>query len=307
MSKKYRIIISVALAVAVLAVAVIIINPFKTTPVNELKEDESFKPKKVAALSGSLAEIWTLAGGEITATTQDTFDERKINLSGSVVNVGSLKEPNAELLISNQIDYAILTPTISGQVALGKTLEQAGIKVDFFEIETFSDYLLALKTFTDITKNTEAYETYGLSLQSKIDKIIEGCAPKADPTVLLIRAFSTGAKAKNSQNNMTGAMLADLGCVNIADSDNGLLEDLSIEKIIIQDPDFIFVTTMGADDAALATLAEGLQKNPAWNSLKAVKNGHYIVLPKELFHYKPNKDWDKSYKMLAEILYGYEE
>ena len=264
---------------------------------------EEPKPQRVAALSGSFAEIWLLAGGTLTCATQDAWEERGLALDESVVNVGSLKQPSAELLLQAEIDLALLTPTLEGQKALGQTLTDAGVRTEFFELETFGDYLAMLKRCTKLTGHPEAYETYGAAVQAQVDAAIARCADQPSPTVLLIRAYSTGAKAKNSRNNMTGAMLKDLGCVNIADQNESLLEDLSLEAILTADPDFIFVTTMGADDAALAKLAETLQASPAWASLTAVKQGRYHVLPKELFHYKPNARWGESYDLLAGLLY----
>ena len=106
---------------------------------------------------------------------------------------------------------------------------------------------------------------------------------------------------------MAGAMLQDMGCVNIADSDDSLLENLSMEVIIQRDPDYIFVTTMGeSDEAALQSVEDTLMSNPAWAQLSAVKNNRYIVLPKDLFHLMPNDRWGESYEMLADILYGKE-
>jgi iron complex transport system substrate-binding protein len=81
------------------------------------------------------------------------------------------------------------------------------------------------------------------------------------------------------------------------------LEDLSIEEIIQEDPDFIFVTTMGDEQKAIEALKNGIETNPAWKSLSAVENDRYIILPKELFHYKPNAKWGESYRYLAEIIY----
>ena len=107
---------------------------------------------------------------------------------------------------------------------------------------------------------------------------------------------------------MIGTMLQALGCRNIADSEDSLLDNLSMEVIIREDPDFIFVTTLGAStEAAEKILAEGIQSNPAWKDLSAVKNGRFIWLPKNLFHYKPNHRWGESYEILADILYGEEE
>ena len=102
---------------------------------------------------------------------------------------------------------------------------------------------------------------------------------------------------------MTGAMLKDLGCINVADDKNAFGE-LSMEAIINADPDYIFVTTMGeSDEAAMASLYNMFTSNPAWNNLKAVKEKHYHILDKELFHNKPNEKWGKSYEILADILY----
>lgn len=124
------------------------------------------------------------------------------------------------------------------------------------------------------------------------------------PTVLFLRAASSNVKAKGSEGNVCGEMLADLGCVNIADSDAGLLDDLSMEAIIAEDPQYIFVTVQGNDvDAAMQNVQDMLISNPAWNSLSAVQNGHYYVLDKRLFNLKPNAKWGEAYKQLADILY----
>lgn len=258
----------------------------------------------VAAIGGSNAETWLLAGGTLTALTEDAYSERGIESSEEVINLGTVKSPDVETMILSGVDFAILNAKIAEHVALRSTLENAGITTAYFSIETFEDYLAMLKICTDITNRPDCYEENGLSIQKQIDDVIARTPGRDAPSVLFIRAYSTGAKAKNS-NTMTGAMLKDLGCRNIADSDDSLLENLSMEAIIREDPDFIFVTTQGAStEAAEKTLADSLQSNPAWGELSAVKNGRYIVLPRNLFHYKPNNRWGESYEMLAEILYG---
>ena len=73
--------------------------------------------------------------------------------------------------------------------------------------------------------------------------------------------------------------------------------------MISADPDYIFVTTMGDEQKALDYLDSLIAENPAWSELTAVKENHYVVLPKDLFHYKPNNRWGESYEYLAEILY----
>lgn len=264
-------------------------------------------PTRVAALSGSLAQIWLLAGGEVTCVTQDALEERDLGLGKDVVNAGSLKTPSAELILAAGVDFALLTPTLSGHIALGETLRAAGVRTAFFDVETFEDYLRCLDFCTRLTGQPQRYEQHGTAVQASVDEAIAlGVGQVQAPRVLLLRAYSTGVKAKNSDNNMVGAMLRDLGCENIADGQDTLLENLTLEAIVAADPDFIFITTMGADDEALASLAEHLQSGPAWAGLTAVKEGRCFVLPKDLFHYKPCERWGESYHQLAEMLYGAE-
>lgn len=148
------------------------------------------------------------------------------------------------------------------------------------------------------------YEEHGLKIKEDIENILLKVENNGSvkPEVLFVRAFSSGAKAKKD-DNLTCKILDDLGAVNIANKHPSLLEELSIEEVIEEDPDFIFVTTMGNTEKAIEALKNGIEKNPAWNNLTAVKNGRYIVLPKELFHYKPNAKWGESYKYIAEIIY----
>jgi len=260
------------------------------------------KPKKVASLVGSYAETWLLAGGQLAGVTDDVITERKMNLPENTKILGTIKEPNLEEVLSLRPDFVLLSPDIESHVQISQTLKKANIPHGFFKVEHFEDYLYMLDICTDITGNKDLYQKYGLKVQKEIENIVSKVDKTKQPSILFIRAYSRGAKAKYD-DNMACRMFDDLGTVNIAAKHKSLLEDLSIEKIIEEDPDYIFVTTMGDSDAAVENLKNGIEKNPAWSSLNAVKNGRYIILPKDLFHYKPNSRWGESYEYLAKIIY----
>ena len=87
--------------------------------------------------------------------------------------------------------------------------------------------------------------------------------------------------------------------------DGALLESLTLERILMDDPDYIFITTMGESyEKAMEALRESLTGNPAWASLTAVKEGRVIELPKALFQYKPNARWAQAYDLLWSLLYA---
>ena len=260
-------------------------------------------PQRVAALIGSFTDVWQLAGGDVVAAANDSWESLNLDLGEDVVNLGSILEPDVEQLIAANPDFVLASSNTDGDLALEDVLNQAGIPVAYFDVSNFDDYLKMLDICTTITGRKDFYEKNGLDVQAQIEetrKRVDGSAP----TVLFLRAASSNVKAKGSEGNVCGEMLADLGCVNIADSDAGLLDDLSMEAIIAADPQYIFVTVQGNDvDAAMQNVQDMLISNPAWNSLSAVKNGHYYVLDKRLFNLKPNAKWGEAYKQLADILY----
>lgn len=149
----------------------------------------------------------------------------------------------------------------------------------------------------------ENYEKNGTDVEKQVEKAKER-VDGSKPNVLYVRATGSSCKVKNSKESVLGEMLADLDCVNIADKEESLLEQLSMEKIVEQDPDYIFVVLQSAEvQDAEAVLESTLLHNPAWQSLTAVKEGHYYVMDPNLYNLKPNARWGEAYEKLADILY----
>ena len=182
------------------------------------------------------------------------------------------------------------------------TLEAIGIPVAYFDVVSFPDYLRLLDICTDITGRKDLYEQYGAAVQEQIDRVLE--RKRTDnPTVLTLRASASSVKAKNSGSTVLGAMLKDLGCVNIADSDAMVLEDLSVEYILQRDPDYIFIVQHGDDEEGMrAHVQRFLVEHPAWSRLSAVKNGNVYFMEKKLYNLKPNTRWGEAYEKLEAIL-----
>ena len=264
------------------------------------------KPQRVAALIGSFSDIWVLSGGELCASADDAWSDFGLELHGAV-NIGGAHSPNLELLISSAPSFVIASASTASNVDMKDSLEDMGITVAYFDVDNFEDYLHMLDICTDITGRKDLYEKNGLTVKSQIDSIKcqyrTSVIDDKSRRVLLLRAASSFVKAKGSSGTVIGEMLSDIGCVNIADDDSSLLEDLSIEEIIRQEPYHIFIVTMGNDtDAAKKCLEDMINENPAWSTLVAVKNGRLHFMDKKLFNLKPNARWAESYGILYEKL-----
>ncbi len=263
-------------------------------------------PQRVAVLIGSFADIWCLAGGkdQLVAAAGDTWTQFDLGLPDSVVDLGGVKEINLELLAAAEPDLVIASSNTAAQVELKDTLEQMGLNTAYFKVASLDEYLHMLDICTQIIGCEENYRQYGTAILEQVDTAkarINGSAP----TVLYVRASGSSCKVKNSQDSVLGEMLADLGCVNIADSADSLLEELSMEVILQQDPDYIFAVIQGSDPTkAEAMLDKTLLSNPAWDTLTAVKEGRFHVMDPNLYNLKPNARWGEAYEKLADILYS---
>ena len=267
------------------------------------------EPERVAALLGSYADLWYLAGGEVIASADDAWDDFDLPLPEDAINLGMTKDLNLEKLFEADPDLVLASTNTKQNLEWQDTLESAGITTAYFDVSDFDDYLRVMKIFTDITGREDLYEKNGLSIQEQIQSVVDestehitedGKAPK----VLVIRASATMILAKNSKNNVMGEMLHALGCENIADSDDSLLENLSVEHIIVEDPEHIFICQFGDDvEGTKAHMEEFINENPAWSELKAVKEGNVHYMEKALYTLKPNDRWAEAYEKAEELLF----
>ena len=263
------------------------------------------EPKRVAALIGSFAHMWYLAGGldSLAAAASDTWTSFDIPLGEEVINLGSTKKVSLETVIAAQPDFILASVNTDADLALREPLEDMGIPTAYFQVSTFPDYLRVMKILTDITGCEENYRKNVLGLQQQVDDA-KARADGSAPTALYIRVSGSGCRVKNSQGSVVGEMLCDLGAVNIADSEQTLLENLSMEVILEQDPEFIFVVLQSADPAvAQGVLEKTLLSDPAWECLTAVAEGRFFLMDPALYNLKPNDRWGEAFEKLADILY----
>lgn len=264
-------------------------------------------PERAAALLGSFAEVWTLAGGELAAAPDDAWVDLDLNLSDDVQNLGKVNQLSMETLLSAEPDFIIASSSVRVDLEWLDTIENTDIPIAYFDVSDFEDYLALLKICTDITGREDLYQKNGLDVKSSVDTVIEKSrervAEKGAPKVLSMRASASFVRAKSSRGNVLGKMLDTLGCENIADGNDAFLEKISIEHIIESDPDFIFVVQSGDDTkGAREKLDQFIADNPAWEGLTAVKEERVFFLDKRLYNLKPNALWGEAYEKLEEML-----
>ena len=269
-------------------------------------------PRRVATLLASFTDVWYLAGGEVVAAPDDAWEDLTLPMAEDAHNLGNTKDLSLETLFAADPDFIIASSKTRVDLDWLETLETSGIPVAYFSVSGFDDYLRMLKICTDITGRSDLYEKNGVAVQAQIDKAVETGKERVEahgaPNVLSLRASAASVRAKGTRGNVLGEMLKALGCVNIADSDNTLLENLSMEHIIAQDPEYIFIVQSGDDDQGMkAKVDQYIAENPAWNQLTAVKEGKVFYLEKQLYNMKPYARWGESYEKLEKLFQEHEK
>ena len=260
------------------------------------------KGARVVSCYSSFAECWLLSGGELVGVTADATQEHALPLPEDIAIVGSVKEANLEAIIALDPDLVILSADLTAHMDLTRALDEASIPYVCFRVDTFEDYSALMAQFCAVNERPDLYEKNVEAVGAAISELRGKIPTVTDKTVLLIRVYSTGIKAK-TDDNLAGIILGEFGLTNIADVTPSLLEEMSLEHIAIADPDYIFALTMGSEASAAAYMTENIENNPLWSGLSAVKGGRYHLLPKDLFHYKPNDRWNESYEYIAKIVF----
>lgn len=262
-------------------------------------------PEKVVVIYNSYLDIWMKNGGKVIGKLEDSVGQEIIPGTDDAEIVGALGSISLEKILSLNPDLVVLISTQKSQIELVPSFEENNIPFIAMEYYVKDDYFKLARLFSALNEREDLYEENVLKVKNEIDSIIEKSPKNKENKVLIMMASAKSVTARGSDSTV-GEMLKDLNTINIADTSNDMLSDknFSIEKILEEDPDFIFVQTTGNDmDKVMERIKEDVESNPAWASLSAVKNDRYVILPKDLYMFKPNHRYAEAYEGLAKILY----
>ena len=197
-------------------------------------------------------------------------EDKPVDEAKDVEIVGDLSSPSVEKILFLEPDLVIIASQRKSQLEAASILEQNGIDVVVVDVIFKEDYFQVVRLFTVLTGREDLYEKYAIDVMDSIEEIIKKVPKDKKPKVLILFATAKDISTRDS-NTTVGQMVKDLGAVNISDcdtgNDNASSKIFSMEKIIEEDPDFIFVQTMGSDKVKIT---ERIKK-----MLNLIRHGHH--------------------------------
>ncbi len=259
------------------------------------------KPERVVALSPSVLGMIDAVGGTIVGRATSkvaTIPESMKNLPevGLVYNINmeSLVGLKPDLVLAGRNQHEKFVPLLESN------------KIPTIELE--------VKTYDDVKKTlTMLGNIYGTQDKAKaeIEKLdkqiadVTGKLPKEKKNIVIMHATASSVTVEGS-SSIAGCVSDMLGFNNVAaEALKGKSDKTpySMESLVAQNPDIIFVTSMGKADEVENRLRKDFKENAAWASLTAVKNNKVFVLPENLFLINPGLRYPEAVKEMAMKVY----
>jgi len=261
-------------------------------------------PQRVVTLSTPLLNIAYAVGGNsiARATTKSPIPDAARNLP----ELGQVSRIDMEKLVSLTPDLVIGEKTQNKK--LESLLQSNKLPYILVNYDGINDNVPLMKFFGEVygkeAEAAAAVETY----EKKISKIKTEAAKRKPARIAILRATGKDVTAE-TPISVCASMAAELGFDNVitAHKEMNLADKTvpySLEQLTADNPDIIFIVTMGRASEINKKLDEEMRANPAWSGLKAVTETRVHFLPYDLFLLNPGIRTPEAMKQLLSLAYG---
>jgi len=267
------------------------------------EEKDSVPDKKIVSATVSATQVLDKFDANLVGipTTKTTLPDKYKDLP----EVGQAMAPNLEIVASLKPDLFIVDSMFKEKIE--KSLKEYDLNAFYFETGTYSKYIESIqKLGTELGKKDEAnkiVEEFKLTEKEVAKKAKDGEKPKV--AVLFGGGDNFMLATKTSY---LGDLVNTVGAENIADGLDGKVDSgyiqFSMEQIVKEDPDYILRFAHGDVEETKKSYEKAFDKNPAWQTLSAVKNGNVVDLDSSVFNVSANIFVKDAIKELGDILYS---
>ncbi|ORU00840.1 periplasmic binding protein [Anaerovibrio sp. JC8] len=258
-------------------------------------------PQRIVVLSASFLEPLHLLGGNIVGrpTSQVAPDFAK-----DIAVVGKSIQVDVEKVLSLNPDLVVIHHGVNEKLI--KVLEDNGIPSIVLKSKTYEDVKRELEIFGQVTGEKDKAAAAIGDMDKKI-AAIKGKLPKEEKRVAVLFSSSQNLNIQLS-GSIAGSVVKDFGWKNVAEGltpmeKNPDATPYSMETMVEQNPEILYVVTMGNAKSQEDNLLGEMKKNPAWNAINAVQNNKVYFLPQDLFLLSPGLNYPKCYQEMAKKVY----
>lgn len=261
-------------------------------------------PEKISVLSNSiLSMLYAVDGKAISRiTTNDTLPEPLESLP----SVGHTANINMEQLIGLHPD--VVLGLVNQHKKFEDQLTSSQIPTILINYEGIQDNIPLLTFLGELTNHEDKAKDVISIYTHKMDIVKEEASKHTPARVAVLRATGKGVTAETDAA-ITASMVKELGMTNVVtdhlkESTTDKTVPYSLETLAADNPDIIFVVTMGKEAEITKSMKQAMTDNPAWANLKAVQNNRVVYLPSNLFLLNPGLQTPEAMARLVREAYG---
>ena len=261
-------------------------------------------PQKIAVLSNSvLSMLYAVDGKAISrVSTTDALppEIEALPVLGQTANI------NMEQLLGLNPDLVLGLENQHKKYE--SQLQSSKIPTVLINYDGIKDNVPLIKFLGALTNHEDKATTLANTYESNVNKVKDAVKAQQPARVAVLRATGKGVTAETDAA-ITASMVKDLGMTNVVSAhlDKTTTDKTvpySLETLAADNPDIIFVVTMGKEEEITKAMKKAMTDNPAWANLKAVQNNRVVYLPSKLFLLNPGLQTPEAMARLVKEAYS---
>ena len=259
------------------------------------------KPERIVVTSASFLEPLHAVGGDVVGRP----DSKSLpDWAKDKTSIGRVYNVDLEKLLSCVPDLVIANKGMNEKLL--QSLEINNIPCLVVDMKNYEEVKNEVRMFAEVTGEKEKGDALVKAMDEKI-KAIQDRIPKEKRRVAILHSTSQGLSVQ-LDTSIAGSAAKMLGFVNVASGmapleGNPDAAPYSIETLVEQNPEIIFVTSMGKIDEVKRGMDETIASNPAWQTIPAVKSGKMYYLSQEHFLLSPGIRYPEAVEEMAKLIY----
>jgi iron complex transport system substrate-binding protein len=213
--------------------------------------------------------------------------------TAEIAKVGGFSGVDLEQIVGLDPDLVLATTMHMGDVV--PALQEHGITVFVVAPTTILDVLEAIGAIGQITGREEEAEALIADMQERIDAVQQAVKDAPRPTVF----WELGPELYTvGPGSFVSDLIAMAGGENVADDADSPWPQLSVEAIILKDPDVLVLA-----DHNYGETAEMVKERPGWEEISAVRDGRVIEITNDDIVSRPGPRIVDGLEFLAQALH----
>ena len=246
--------------------------------------------------------VWYCAGGT-AAAIQDIHSKTALPPEArDLPSVGFFSSLNTEKILELKPDLVVLMGKIGSHVRLRELLATMKIPAFTVKYDNYRDFEALLDLFCRLNNTDPERCEAARTVTEGVNRVIARTRGLPAPRFTTVFAQASGFRVETDLAN-TSCMLSMLGGKNTVPPSDGLRTGFSIEQLLLDNPDVIFVVMMGNAKALEEKFRKEIMGQKAWQKLRAHETGRVHFLPSDLYLYLAGPRFPEAFLHLAQLLY----